>query len=117
VGVAMLAGFGLVRSRAQQEELSSLKVAPQFSKLLFENAFVEVTEEKVPAGQGLPKHAHRRGVTISMNEYEADQKIYPDGRAAHSSRKTGDVNWAEPVVHETRNVGKTLQHVIRIELK
>lgn len=117
MAVALLGGFGLVRSRAQQEERDAVKLAPELNKLLFENAFVRVTEEKVPPGKGQPKHGHPRSVVVALSDYEVDQKIYPDGHTVHSIRHKGDVNWSEPVVHETQNVGTTLQDAVRIELK
>jgi hypothetical protein len=108
----------LTRVFAQQlDELDALKVAPEFQKLVFENALVRVSEERVPAGKATPKHRHSRGLTIAMTDYQVEQKIYPAGQVVHNIRKAGDINWTDGITHETRNEGTTNQYVVRIELK
>ena len=117
IAVVLVGGLGLVRSRAQNDRVDPLKVAPDTTRLLFENAFVRVTEETVAPGQGLPRHQHPRGVTVSLGDYDAEQKIYPGGQIVRAHRSKGETRWAEPVDHETRNVGTTIQNVVRIDLK
>ena len=48
---------------------------------------------------------------------DSEQTISATGQVVRTHRRAGEVNWAEPTVHETRNVGSTNQNVIRIELK
>ena len=117
IAVVLVGGLGLLRSRAQDGSLDAAKVAPDTTKLILENAFVRVTEETVPPGQGLAKHGHPRGVTVALTDYDIEQTIYPSGRVVRAHRHKGEVAWAEPVVHETHNVGTTIQNVVRIELK
>ena len=107
----------VIRQAAGQEELDSLKVCANTQKLLIENAFVRVIDDKIPPGVAEPKHRHAHGLTIVLGAYEAEQTVYPEGRVLRSHRNFGDVAWTEPTVHEVRNVGKTDSHVIRIELK
>jgi hypothetical protein len=78
---------------------------------------VRVTEETVPPGKGLVRHGHQRGVTVALTDYDIEQTIYPSGRVVRAHRHKGEVAWAEPVIHETHNVGTTIQNVVRIELK
>ncbi len=106
-----------IRQASGQEELDSLKVCANTQKLLIENAFVRVIDDKIPPGVAEPKHRHAHGLTIVLGPYEAEQTVYPEGRVVRSQRNFGDVAWTEPTVHEVRNVGKTDSHVIRIELK
>ncbi len=106
-----------VRRASAQEELDSLKVCANTQKLLIENAFVRVIDDRIPAGVAEAKHRHAHGLTIVLGDYEAEQTIYPEGRVVRSHRHFGDVAWTEPTVHEVRNVGKTDSHVIRVELK
>jgi hypothetical protein len=116
--LTLAAGAYFTRVFAQQsDELDTLKVAPEYQKLVFENALVRVSEERVPAGKATPKHRHSRGLTIAMTDYQVEQKIYPAGQVVHTSRKFGEINWTDGIIHETRNEGTTNQYVVRIELK
>lgn len=109
--------FGLHRSAAQQEELDPLKVCKDTDKLVFENTFVKVTEERVPAGVTQQKHQHAHGVTVALAGYDVDATTFPDNQTAHRHTDFGQVRWSDAVIHQTHNTGKDEQHVIRIELK
>ena len=74
-------------------------------------------EIRVPAGVAEPRHAHARGLTIALSDYDNETKSFPDGRVNRGHSAFGQVRWAEPADHEAKNVGTTEQHVIRIELK
>jgi hypothetical protein len=108
---------GLTRSLAQQEELDPVKLAPDVQKVVFENALVRVTEERMPPGRGVRKHRHYRGITVALADYQMEQKMCPSGQMVHSNRHFGEINWTETIIHEARNVGTTNQYVVRIELK
>lgn len=117
-GVLLLAGVvGVARSSAQQEELDAVKILPAYHKVVFENALVRVSEERMPPGVGIGKHRHQRGLTIGMAEYQMEQKMYPSGEIVHSNRHQGEIHWTEATTHETKNVGKTNQWVVRVEVK
>jgi len=109
--------FGLHRSSAQQEELDPLKVCKDTDKLVFENTFVKVTQEQVPAGVAQRKHQHAHGVTVSLSNYDVDATTFPDNQTVHRHTDFGQVRWSDAVIHQTTNTGKTEQRVVRIELK
>jgi hypothetical protein len=119
IGLAavLICGLGMMRLRAQDEELDPVKIAPEMNRLIFENAFVRVTEERTPAGRSVPRHRHQRSVIVALSDYDMEQKIYPSGQVTLSHRHVGEVNWTEPLIHETHNVGTANQSVVRIELK
>lgn len=117
LSLLFLGAVVLQRSFAQTEELDPVKLAPDVQKVVFENALVRVTEERMPPGRGVPKHRHYRGITVALADYQMEQKMYPSGQIVHSNRHFGEINWTETVIHEARNVGKTNQYVVRIELK
>lgn len=117
LSLLFLGAVVLQRSFAQTEELDPVKLAPDMQKVVFENALVRVTEERMPPGRGVPKHRHYRGITVALADYQMEQKMYPSGQIVHSNRHFGEINWTETVIHEARNVGKTNQYVVRIELK
>ena len=94
-----------------------MKIAPDVQKVVFENALVRVTEERMPPGRGVRNHRHMHGLTIALADYQMEQKLYPSGQIIHSNRQFGEINWTETFIHEARNVGTTNQNVVRIELK
>ena len=115
---AVLAGAAAFeRARAQNEELDPVKIAPDVQKVVFENALVRVTEERMPPGRAVPKHRHMHGITVALADYQMEQKLLPSGQIVHSDRHFGEINWNETFIHEARNVGTTNQYVVRIELK
>lgn len=101
----------------REEELDSVKVTPQTQKVILENAFVRVIDDRIPPGVYEPKHRHPHGVTIALTDYDIETKNYLTGKVTRSHRHDGEVNWSEAVVHDVRNVGATPSHAIRIELK
>jgi hypothetical protein len=115
--VALAGVFGMTRSLAQTEELDPVRIAPDVNKVVFENALVRVSEERMPPGRVVTKHRHLHGVTVALADYQMEQKMYPNGNIVRSNRHFGEVNWTETIIHEARNVGTTNQDVVRIELK
>jgi hypothetical protein len=116
IGVGIAASL-LFTTSAAEEELDSLKVCADTQKLILENPFVRVIDDRIPVGVTEPKHRHAHGITIALTDYDIEQKTYPQGKVTRSHRSFGEVNWGEPVVHDVHNVGKTPSHAIRIELK
>jgi hypothetical protein len=118
LAVLLAAAFGISRLRAQEsEELDPFKIGGPFLKVLFENNFVRVSQERMQPGESMRKHRHLHGVTVNLADYEMEQHMYPSGQIVHSSRHLGDVNWNDEMIHEAKNAGKTQQWVVRIELK
>jgi hypothetical protein len=111
VGVILL-GAWHVRGAPQEQD-----PRPANHVLLMENALVRVFEIRMAPGMAEARHRHERGLTIALSDYENETTAYPSGQVSRSRTGFGEVRWAEPVVHEARNVGTTPQHVIRIELK
>jgi len=119
VAAAAIAVLVLIARPAisQNEDQDVLKVIPDNYKLLFENSFVRVIEARVPPGTEEKPHRHMRGVSICMTEYTVESRILPDGKWVRSDRKHGTVYWSESSLHVLRNVGNTMSHTIRVELK
>jgi hypothetical protein len=105
------------RAREQQEELDSVKVTPQTQKVIFENGYVRIIDDRIPPGVAEPKHRHPHGVTVALTDYDVEQRNYATGKVTRSHRHAGEVRWTEATVHDVRNIGQTPSHAIRIELK
>lgn len=116
--IALLLLTGVLRpSFGQAEDLDPLRVCPDTQKLVLENAFVRVIEERVPPGGFQKKHRHPHGVTIALSDFENDGFNYTENRPTKTRRTAGSVKWSEAVVHSGKNVSSSEQHIIRIELK
>lgn len=116
VGVVILVATAS-GARSQERDLDVLKVLPQNYKLVLENPMVRVIEAHIPAGSVEPPHRHLHGVSVAMGDYLIEHRDEPNGKWLRSQRQLGTVYWSEAGVHETRNVGTTDSHTIRIELK
>jgi hypothetical protein len=110
-------GIGFDQLVHAQEQLDPLKIMPGTHRLLFENEFVRVIESKVPAGGAEPKHSHPHCVSISMANFDAEIKTFPDGKTSRVHRAFGSVAWNEATVHEVKIVGHAPSHNVRVELK
>jgi len=115
-GVVVL-GVAEFRSAWAAEELDPLIVCKDTQKLVFENQFVRIVEERVPAGVSQVKHQHRHGVSVALSDYTNEEINYPSREKVRRSRKAGDAGWREASVHESRNVGANEEHLMRIELR
>jgi hypothetical protein len=85
-------------------------------KLIFENEFVRVIDDRIPVGVAEPLHKHRHGVVIyvTASTYET---VMQDGKKMVSQHKEGTAAWSEAIVHGVKNAGDAMAHAIRIELK
>ena len=99
------------------DPLDSLIVCKDTQKLIFENQFVRVIEERVPAGVAQPKHRHGHGVLIPLANSDIESVDDPGGQPTRRHLQFGEAGWREPVVHAVKNVGTTELLNIRIELK
>jgi len=116
--VCLLVAIAWMRASAlQNDDQDVLKVIPENYKLVIDNPFVRVLEAHIPAGTEEKPHRHLRGVSVCMTEYTLESRILPDGQWTRNERKLGTVYWSEASLHQVRNVGKTMSHTIRIELK
>jgi hypothetical protein len=85
--------------------------------LVFENAFVRITELRMAPGDREPDHQHARGVTVALGPYDNEVIALPERTTTKRHTDFAEVRWTEPARHETHNNGATRQRVIRVELK
>lgn len=114
--IGALLWFALPAS-PQNDDLDVLKVIPENYKLVIDNPFVRVLEAHIPAGTEEKPHRHLRGVSVCMTEYTLESRTLPNGQWTRNDRKLGTVYWSDASLHQVRNVGNTMSHTIRIELK
>jgi hypothetical protein len=108
-------------SARNPDPLDSLIVCKDTQRLILENQFVRVIEERVPPGVAQPKHRHAHGVLIPLANSDiesVDEPIgQPGGQPTQRHLQFGEAGWREPVIHTVRNAGTTELFNIRIEVK
>ena len=78
---------------------------------------MRVIESRVPAGGVESKHSHPHCVTISLADFDAEIRAFPDRKTIRVHRTFGLVASSEATVHEVRIVGNAPSHNVRVELK
>lgn len=114
--VACLTVAFLAHSQSNDDSLDSLKVCAATQKLIFENEFVRVIDDRIPVGVTEPLHKHRHSVVIyvTASTYETAAQ---DGKKTVLQHNEGTAAWSEAIVHTVKNAGDAMAHAIRIELK
>jgi hypothetical protein len=112
LGAAYLVAFAQVKD----DPLDSLKVCAATQKLILENRFVRVIDDRIPVGVTEPMHRHPHGVVVYLSNYTNEQTTQ-EGKKSVQDRKEGTASWSEATIHTVTTVGTTPSHAIRIELK
>ena len=95
------------------------KVMPRSYRVAFENDKVRVLDFVARPGMGVcgeGMHSHPAHLTVVLSDWQG-KAVTPDGKVAGRDKKVGDVFWAEAETHRVENTGKTMSHVMIVELK
>src|SRR5690349_24070335 len=118
----LLAGLGgLIAQLGSRESAGqdAAKVMPRSYRVAFENDKVRVLDFVAKPGMGVcgeGMHSHPAHLTIVMSDWQG-KAVTPDGKVVGRDKKAGDVFWAEAETHRVENTGKTMSHVMIVELK
>ena len=116
VMAACLGAAFLAFPQGKDDPLDSLKVCAATQKLILENRFVRVIDDRIPVGVTEPMHRHPHGVVVYLSNYTNEQTTQ-EGKKSVQDRKEGTASWSEATVHTVTTIGTTPSHAIRIELK
>lgn len=95
------------------------KVMPRSYRVAFENDKVRVLDFVARPGMGVcgeGMHSHPAHLTVVLSDWQG-KAVTPDGKVVGRDKKVGDVFWAEAETHRVENTGKTMSHVMIVELK
>ena len=95
------------------------KVMPRSYRVAFENDKVRVLDFIARPGMGVcgeGMHSHPAHLTVVLSDWQG-KAVTPDGKVAGRDKKAGDVFWSEAETHRVENTGKTMSHVMIVELK
>lgn len=111
----LAAPLGVPQARAQDPA----KVMPRAYRVALENDKVRVLEFTGRPGMGVcgeGMHSHPAHLTVVLSDWQGKAST-PDGAVVGRDKKVGDVFWAEAETHKVENTGKTVSHVLIVELK
>lgn len=78
--------------------LDPVEVDGDHYSLEFDNDYVRVLREKLPAGVAGARHSHRDRISVYLND--AQVTIYPDaGEPIPATLVAGSTSWGEPTTH------------------
>ncbi|HET7200689.1 MAG TPA: hypothetical protein VFI80_07750 [Burkholderiales bacterium] len=95
------------------------KVMPRSYRVAFENDKVRVLDFVARPGMGVcgeGMHSHPAHLTVVLSDWQG-KAVTPDGKVVGRDKKVGDVFWSEAETHRVENTGKTISHVMIVELK
>ncbi len=109
----LIACFGITALFGQDV----LKVArPGTVKVEYEDSQMRVLRFKEPPGTKLPLHSHPAYAAVSLSNDTA-QYTLADGTKSDQTTKVGEVSFANPTTHASRNTGTSAGESIMVELK
>jgi hypothetical protein len=115
--IAGTAALGALGSGAFAQDAA--KVMPRSYRVAFENDKVRVLDFVARPGMGVcgeGMHSHPAHLTVVLSDWQG-KAVTPDGKVVGRDKKVGDVFWSEAETHRVENTGKTISHVMIVELK
>lgn len=106
------------------DDTDALIAAPEHHSLILENESVRVLRTVVRPGETVPLHTHAwpsTMVVISGGDFvrrDGEGNVTLDSRDSGIVLEAGQTLWSGPLpLHTFENVGKTLIHVINVEIR
>lgn len=114
IGACQPSGDGDLPEGETVEFLDPITEAPELYALEYENAYVRVVRERVPAGTDPPMHSHLERVSVFLND--AQVELVPrEGDPVLTELEAGTIRWDEASTH--RAVVQADVENLSIELK
>lgn len=114
---ALLASLAFAGASNPSKMQDPAKVAPQMYKVVLHNKNVRVIDYHLARGEKEPMHSHPSGVLVYFFTDATTRSTLPDGKAAVTHNRAGDVVWRDPVTHQGENVGGSEVHTLLVEAK
>ena len=104
------------RIHATPAALDPVKLDPEHHLVPLENDRVRVLRTILEPHLKSPMHEHPAYVVVYLTELHTTMKL-GDGRVVDNPRRPGEIDWRNPLKHETENIGEHTAVEIQIELK
>jgi len=107
---------GAPKAKGWPVELDPVKLEPKYEQVPLENSRVRVLRTILEPHLKGPTHDHPSYVVVYLTELHTTMKL-ADGRLVDNPRRPGEVDWRDPLKHETENIGEHTAVELQIELK
>lgn len=104
------------RIHAVPVTLDPVKLDPKYHTVPLETDRVRVLRTVLEPHIKSPMHEHPAYVVVYLTELHTTMKL-ADGRLVDNPRRPGEVDWRDPLKHETENIGEHTAVELQIELK
>jgi beta-alanine degradation protein BauB len=94
-----------------------VKQSPQYYTVHIDNDRVRVLEYRLKPGEKEPVHSHPAGVVFTLTDSRMRRTEFPPGKPVEEDTHAGTVSWHDPVTHSSENIGTSVFHAYRVELK
>jgi hypothetical protein len=94
-----------------------VRIAPEGNSILYDGARFFIFEEKLPVGGYRPRHSHSQRLVININATQLEQRVDGQDKPVIRDSIADDIHFNEPIVHDTKNLGKNPMRNIVIEMK
>lgn len=93
------------------------KITPRGNAIIYDGPRFFIFEEKLPVGEYRERHSHNQRLVVNINTTEIEQKVDGQNQSVVRDLTADDIHFNEPVVHDTKTIGKLPMRNIVIELK
>jgi len=94
-----------------------VKIPAKGNTIIYDSERFFIFEEKLPAGGYRERHSHNQRLVVNINAAQLEQKVDGQDKPVIRDSIADDIHFNEPVVHDTKNIGKNPMRNIVIELK
>ena len=94
-----------------------VKIPAKGNTVIYDSERFFIFEEKLPVGGYRERHSHNQRLVININPTQLEQKVDGQDKPVIRDSIADDVHFNEPIVHDTKNIGKLPMRNIVIELK
>ena len=94
-----------------------VKIPAKGNTIIYDSERFFIFEEKLPVGAYRERHSHNQRLVVNINATQLEQKVDGQDQPVIRDSIADDIHFNEPVVHDTKNIGKNPMRNIVIELK
>jgi hypothetical protein len=95
----------------------AVNLPPKGNTIIYDSDRFFIFEEKLPVGGYRERHSHAQRLVVTINETQLEQKVDGEDKPVIRDSIPDNVHFNEPIVHDTKNIGKLPMRNIVIELK
>lgn len=94
-----------------------VKIPAKGNSIIYDSDRFFIFEEKLPVNGYRERHSHNQRLVVNINATQLEQKVDGQDKPVIRDSIADDIHFNEPVVHDTKNIGKLPMRNIVIELK